>query len=220
MTTLRPAAVLWDMDGTLVDTEPYWMHAETELVASFGQEWTHDDALQLVGAGLWHSARILQAKGVDLSEDDIIQHLTTRVLDQVSVEVPWRPGARELLLELNELAIPTALVTMSVRRMAEQITSSIGFDGFAAIIGGDDVEHSKPHPQPYLLGAEALGVSATDCVAIEDSAPGVASAVAAGAVVIAVPMHVPLIDDSAYDLHDMSNLTASKLFDVYASRRS
>lgn len=208
------------MDGTLVDTEPYWMNAETELVASFGQVWTHDDALQLVGAGLWHSARILQAKGVDLSEDEIIQHLTTRVLDQVSVEVPWRPGARELLLELHELAIPTALVTMSVRRMAEHIAASIGFDGFAAIIGGDDVEHSKPHPQPYLLGAEALGVSASDCVALEDSAPGVASAVAAGAVVIAVPMHVSLLDDPAYDTRDMSDLTAEGLFEIYAARRA
>ena len=220
MTTLRPAAVLWDMDGTLVDTEPYWMVAEGELVGSFGGTWTDEDALQLVGSGLWHSARILQAKGVALTEDEIIEHLTTRVLEQVDVAVPWRPGARELLLELHELGVPTALVTMSIRRMAEHIAASIGFEGFAAIIGGDDVEHSKPHPQPYLLGAEALGVAASDCVALEDSAPGVASAVAAGAVVVAVPMHVDLIDDPAYDLHDMSGLTAATLFDIYTARRS
>jgi HAD superfamily hydrolase (TIGR01509 family) len=220
VTSLRPAAVLWDMDGTLVDTEPYWMVAEGELVSSFGGTWTDEDALQLVGSGLWHSARILQAKGVALTEDEIIEQLTTRVLEQVTVEVPWRPGARELLFELHELGVPTALVTMSIRRMAEHIAASIGFDGFAAIIGGDDVEHSKPHPQPYLVGAQALGVSASDCVALEDSAPGVASAVAAGAVVIAVPMHVPLIDDPAYDLHDMSGLTAADLFDIYASRRA
>jgi len=208
------------MDGTLVDTEPYWLVAEKELVSSFGGTWTDQDGLQLVGSGLWHSARILQAKGVELSENDIIEHLTSRVLEQVDVAVPWRPGARELLLELRELGVPAALVTMSIRRMAEHIAAAIGFDGFAAIIGGDDVEHSKPHPQPYLLGAEALGVSADECVALEDSAPGVASAVAAGTVVVAVPMHVPLIDDPSYDIRDMSGLTAAALFDIYAARRA
>ncbi len=220
MTPLRPAAVLWDMDGTLVDTEPYWLVAEVELVASFGGVWTHEDGMQLVGSGLWHSARVFQGRGVDLTEDEIVERLTSRVLEQVAVEVPWRPGARELLTELVGLGIPTALVTMSTRRMAETIAASIGFAGFSAIIGGDDVQHSKPHPQPYLLGAEALGVSAADCVALEDSPPGVASAVAAGAVVVAVPMHIELIDDPAYDLRDMSGLTADALFEIYAARRS
>jgi HAD superfamily hydrolase (TIGR01509 family) len=220
VTTPRPAAVLWDMDGTLVDTEPYWLTAEIELVASFGGVWTVDDGMQLVGSGLWHSARVFQSRGVELSEDEIVERLTSRVLEQVAVEVPWRPGARELLTELVELGIPTALVTMSTRRMAETIAESIGFTGFAAIIGGDDVEHSKPHPQPYLLGAAALGVAPGDCVALEDSAPGVASAVAAGAVVIAVPMHLPLAEHPSYDLREMTDLRASELFDIYAARHA
>jgi beta-phosphoglucomutase-like phosphatase (HAD superfamily) len=104
--------------------------------------------------------------------------------------------------------------------MAETIAESIGFTGFAAIIGGDDVEHSKPHPQPYLLGAAALGVAPGDCVALEDSAPGVASAVAAGAVVIAVPMHLPLAEHPSYDLREMTDLRASELFDIYAARHA
>ena len=66
-----PAAVLWDMDGTLVNTEPYWISAETELIESFGGSWSHDEAMQLVGSGLWHSAAVLQAKGVALSADEI-----------------------------------------------------------------------------------------------------------------------------------------------------
>jgi HAD superfamily hydrolase (TIGR01509 family) len=208
------------MDGPLVDTEPYWLVAETELVASYGGVWTYEDGMQLVGSGLWHSARVFQGRGVDLTEDEIVESLTTRVLEQVAVEVPWRAGARELLTELVELGIPTALVTMSTRRMAETIAGSIGFDGFAAIVGGDDVEHSKPHPQPYLLGAEALGVSAADCVALEDSAPGVASAVAAGAVVIAVPMHIALVEHPSYDLRKMADLRAHDLFDTFAGRRA
>ena len=215
-----PAAVFWDMDGTLVDTEPYWMTAETELVGSFGGSWSHEDGVQLVGSGLYHSARVLQSHGVDLSEDEIIERMTSRVLDQVTVEVPWRPGARELLAELGELGVPSALVTMSIRRMAEHIAAAVGASGFSAIVGGDDVTHSKPHPEPYELGAAALGVSPSDCVAIEDSAPGVASAVAAGAVVIAVPLHIPLTEDSAYDLwHDLDGRTADDVFALYRSRR-
>jgi HAD superfamily hydrolase (TIGR01509 family) len=209
------------MDGTLVDTEAYWMAAETQLVGSFGGTWTHEDGLQLVGSGLYHSARVLQSHGVDLSEDEIIERMTSRVLDQVAVKVPWRPGARELLTQLGELGVPTALVTMSIRRMADHIAAAVGPNGFSAVVGGDEVTHSKPHPEPYELGAAALGVSARDCVALEDSAPGVASAVAAGAVVIGVPMEVPLTEDSAYDLwHDLDGRTAEDLFAVFRARRS
>ena len=180
------------MDGTLVDTEPYWLDAEADLVASYGGTWTSQDGLTLVGSGLWHSASVLRARGVDLSDDEIIQRLTDRVLEQVQEHVPWRPGARELLAELKQAGIPTALVTMSIRRMAEHIVSTIEFDAFDHIVAGDEVTHSKPHPEPYLRGAMLIGVAAADCIAIEDSTTGLASAVASGAVSIGVPMHSPL----------------------------
>ena len=209
------------MDGTIVDTEPYWLTAEIELVAAFGGLWTVEDGMQLVGSGLWHSARVFQARGVELTEDEIVQRLTNRVLEQVAVEVPWRPGARELLFELSELGVPTALVTMSTHHMAQQVVDALGFDAFAAIVGGDDVEHSKPHPQPYELGAAALGVSPAQCVAIEDSAPGVASAVAAGTVAIAVPLHIDLPEHDSYDLWTgLDGRRASDLFDLFTARRA
>ena len=221
MTALLPAAVLWDMDGTLVDTEPYWMAAETDLVHSYGGTWTMDDAVQLVGSGLWHSARVLQSHGVTLSEDEIIALMTDRVLDRIAEEVPWRPGSRELLMELNDLGIQCGMVTMSIRRMALGVVDSLGFDGFAAVVAGDDVTHSKPHPEPYELGAAALGVNVADCVALEDSAPGIASAVAAGAVVIGVPLHVPVPEDSSFDTwHTVEGRTADHLFEVFRARRS
>ncbi|HAM27172.1 MAG TPA: hydrolase, partial [Microbacteriaceae bacterium] len=160
------------MDGTLVDTEPYWLSAEADLVESFGGTWTHEDGLTLVGAGLWHSAAVLQGRGVGLSEDQIVQHLTDRVLDQIHVSVPWRPGARELLSAVRQAGIPTALVTMSIRRMAEHVVSTIPFDAFDHIVAGDDVTHSKPHPEPYLRGAELIGVDPAMCMAIEDSTTG------------------------------------------------
>jgi len=196
-----PAAVLWDMDGTLVNTEPYWISAETDLIESFGGSWSHDEAMQLVGSGLWHSAAVLQAKGVDLSADEIVDALTDRVLEQlVEFGIPWRPGAKELLVELREQGIPTALVTMSVSRMAHHVADRLGFVGFDAVVSGDDVTNAKPHPEPYLRGAELLGVNPADCVSIEDSPPGMASALAAGTVVIGVPFMVELPDDAAHAL--------------------
>ena len=200
MTDLLPAAILWDMDGTLVDTEPYWLAAEAELVASYGGTWTHEDGLQLVGAGLGHSASVLQGRGVELSSDEIIQLLTDRVLDQIRVSVPWRPGARELLAEVRAAGIPTALVTMSIRRMATHIASLMPEVGFDVVVAGDDVTHSKPHPEPYLHAARSLGVDILDCVAIEDSTTGLASAVASGAVPIGVPLHSPLSEGLGYTI--------------------
>jgi HAD superfamily hydrolase (TIGR01509 family) len=201
VTQTLPAAVLWDMDGTLVDTEPYWMQAQDELVAAWGGQWSHEDALTLVGAGLWHAARVFQSRGVHLTEDEIVDHLTDRVLEQIDTNgTPWRPGARELLSELRDAGVKTALVTMSVRRMAEHVAGQLGFDGFDTVVSGDDVTHAKPHPEPYLAAAERLGVDPGECIAIEDSAPGTASAVTAGAVVIAVPFVLPLPESDDYTL--------------------
>jgi HAD superfamily hydrolase (TIGR01509 family) len=194
------AGVLWDMDGTIVDTEPYWMRAEEELVAEFDGVWTKEASLAVVGADLWVAARIFQNHGVALPEDEIVTRLTDRVLEQVSVEVPWRPGARELIQELNDAGIPCALVTMSLHRMAQQVVSAMGFDAFTTVIGGDDVTRGKPHPEPYLHAATLLGVDAANCIAIEDSTTGLASAVASGAVTIGVPAHIHLPTSSDYTI--------------------
>ncbi|PPL18149.1 hydrolase [Microterricola pindariensis] len=189
------------MDGTIVDTEPYWMQAEEELVGSFGGSWTHEDGLQMVGNGLSVSAAILQEAGVALSIDEIIQRLTDRVQELLKTDgVPWRPGARALLAELSERGVPTALVTMSMSSMAKQIVDLIGFPVFRLIVAGDHVENPKPHPEAYLLAASKLGVPIEHCVAFEDSVPGVAAAAASGAVTIAVPHIVELPEHPGYTL--------------------
>ena len=176
------------MDGTLVDTERYWMAAEEELVESFGGRWTHEDALGLVGSGLWEAATVFQAAGVDLDADTIVARLTARVQEQLAEHgVPWRPGARELLEALRQASVPTALVTMSVRSMADDVVRAIPFEAFDVIVTGDAVEHAKPHPEPYLAAAAALGVDVRDCVAIEDSPAGLTSAFASGAIAVGVP---------------------------------
>lgn len=205
------------MDGTLVDTEPYWLTAETQLVESYGGVWTQADGLQLVGSSLERSAIILQSRGVALGTDEIVSVLTDRVLDQIDDAVPWRPGARELLAALKDAGIPSALVTMSIGRMAERVVSAIGFDAFTTVVSGDMVAEGKPAPDCYLLAAQTLGADPHRSVAIEDSEYGVAAAVAAGMATIAVPLHVPLPASPAYTLWpDLDGRTPADLAAVLA----
>ena len=191
-----PAAVLWDMDGTLVDSEPHWMAAEQVLMRRYGATWTHEQALSLVGSALPDSGRVLAdhlaaTVGVDLSPEVIVEELITAVVHQVSADVVWRPGALDLLHALAAAEVPCALVTMSYRVLAITVADMVP-GRFAVVVAGDEVAAGKPAPDPYLRAAELLGVRAQDCVAIEDSPTGVASAEAAGCHVIACPHMVPL----------------------------
>ena len=185
-------AVLWDMDGTLVDTEPYWITAEHELVDRFGGEWTHEQAMKLVGQALGTSAGILQEAGVRLEAREIIDTLTARVIEQLGTAVPWRPGAREMLSALADEGIACALVTMSEAPMVQRILAHLPETAFAAVVTGDSVAYGKPHPEPYLRGLELLadqvpGLEPGECVAVEDSTPGATSAVAAELATVVVP---------------------------------
>lgn len=188
-----PAAVLWDMDGTLVDTEPYWIVAEHELVAAHGGEWSDALAHQLVGNALEVSAQvIIDHSGIPLGVPEVIDALLLRVIEQVRGRVPWRPGARELLHELNESGVPNVLVTMSWRNLASTIVESLPPGSFADVVTGDEVRRGKPHPEPYLLAARLIGADPAACVALEDSPTGVRSATAAGVPTIAIPHIVPV----------------------------
>jgi HAD superfamily hydrolase (TIGR01509 family) len=202
------------MDGTLVDTEPSWMRAETALVASFGGVWTHEDGLALVGNGLWDSAMILQNRGVAMEAMEIVDWLTARVHTEVRDGLDWRPGAQELLRELRASGIPTALVTSSLRVLADGVVEAMDFDAFDFIVAGDEVTQNKPHPEAYLRAAQLLGVDIADCVAIEDSIPGVSSAVASGAHTVGVPLHSPLTSGNGY--HIWPTLTGRTVADLSA----
>jgi HAD superfamily hydrolase (TIGR01509 family) len=188
-----PAAVLWDMDGTLIDSEHYWMRAEINLARQAGGSWSEADGLSLVGMSLYDSSRIIIEKlGLTQGIEDTIEQLTDSVQQSLRSSIPWRPGALQLLKSLRERGIKTALVTMSMHRMAQTVAESIGFDAFDLVLGGDDVRFGKPHPEPYLKAAELLGVPIDRCIALEDSLSGLTSAEASGAVAIGVPNLVTL----------------------------
>lgn len=188
-----PAAVLWDMDGTLVDSEEYWLSSEQNLAQEFNGTWEAQDGLDLIGMSLYDSTKVMKAKmGLELEPEEIINRLTDDVVAQLEVSIPWRPGAQELLRELKKRGIKTALVTMSMKRMAESVANQIPFDAFDVIVAGDMVTNGKPHPEPYLLAARLLGVEPRHCVAFEDSHTGLSSAEAAGTKAIGVTNIVPI----------------------------
>ena len=189
-----PSALLIDMDGTLVDTEPYWIRCEHALVDEFGGTWGPDDAHSIVGFDLLDAAVELRDRGgVPLEPEQIVERLLDGVIELCAEELPWRPGVRELLLDCRDVGVPVVLVTMSWRRLADAVLAAAPPGTFVGSVTGDEVRRGKPDPEPYLRAADLLGVAPSDCLAIEDSPTGVRSAHAAGCLTIAVP-HVVAVD--------------------------
>jgi HAD superfamily hydrolase (TIGR01509 family) len=215
-----PSAVLWDMDGTLVDTERYWIVAENDLVASDGGRWTEDDARAVLGFDMLDAAAyIRRVGGVDLEPVDIVVRMTERVTELVADRPPWQPGARELLADLHAAGVPCALVTMSWRRLAGAVVDLLPPGTFGAVVVGDEVPRGKPHPDPYLAAAAALDVDAAACVAIEDSPTGIAAARAAGCFVVGVPHIVELAADAVDALvPTLAGVDVAGLRKLYAAR--
>ncbi|MBX3093123.1 MAG: HAD family phosphatase [Cryobacterium sp.] len=205
------------MDGTLVDSEPYWMEAESALVSAFGGEWTAEDGRDLIGAGLYQSASIFQRKGVDLSATEIVEALSQTVLDRLRRDVPWRPGVLDLIADLRSAGIPCGIVTMSLRPAAAFIAERLGIEH---VVSGSDVANEKPHPEAYVSGAALFNVDAAACVAIEDSINGLRSAVASGARSLAVPSHQPIPENPDYTVWPtLDGRTADDIIELFAARK-
>lgn len=190
MTTTNtfPAAILFDHDGTLVDTEPVWAAAKVALTAEFGGTWTEQDTLDCLGLSMQFTLDRLRERGVNLPDEEINDRLVAKVREALAQQpVEFLPGIERFLSEVREAQIPAAIVTNATTSVARRTANAAPEGTFSVIIGNDETTHPKPDPQPYLLAAERLGVDPTQCVAIEDSPSGVRSATAAGMRVIVVP---------------------------------
>lgn len=198
-TSLSPAAALWDMDGTIIDTEPAWLRTEMAMLDRYNLSLPPEFVERLVGQGLTAAAGLFREVGVPLSVDEIINEWADNMVTEVRSSAPrWMPGAVELLEGFRERGVPNALVTMSVRRIADAVVDLLPGGIFSVVIAGDEVEYEKPHPDPYLRAAAALGVQAEQCIAFEDSHPGTAAAAAAGTFVVGVPNIVSLDGSAAH----------------------
>ncbi len=179
-------AVLCDMDGTLVDTEPYWEAAKLDLAARHGVPFSAADAEVLVGRSMMITVHAMQAAGLPLSDADVLDALVNDVAARVREHIPWLPGAEAFLVRMKQENIPCALVTQAWAPVAQQVVDASN-GVLQVMVSGGDVTYPKPHPEPYLLAAQRLGVDPTGCVAIEDSPSGVESAHLAGAPVLVLP---------------------------------
>ena len=181
-------AVLFDMDGLLVDSEPMWFEVESEVMSGLGATWTHEQARGLVGNSLERSAQMLLGAANATGDPAALAHeLVDRMVGLISRGASFKPGATELLAALRDEGIPIALVSSSYRRLVDAVVDQLPAGSFAVTVAGDEVEQPKPDPEPYLTAMAALGVEPAGCVVLEDSPTGAAAGNAAGAYVIAVP---------------------------------
>jgi HAD superfamily hydrolase (TIGR01509 family) len=181
-------AVLFDMDGTLVDTERLWWETVEQVL---GRPLTEEDQAQVLGRPVEHTAAWLAA-ATGRPAENLAAVLHAEFTARVRTGAVPRPGALALLDALAREGIPMALVTASSRAVADTVLAVLGADRFAVSVTADDTAHTKPDPDPYLAACRALGVDPARCVAVEDTATGVASAEAAGCTVLAVPSLAPI----------------------------
>jgi HAD superfamily hydrolase (TIGR01509 family) len=189
-------AVLFDMDGLLVDTEPLWFEVEQDVMARLGASWTADDQRVLVGGSLQRSVAYLLSRATrPASHQEVAQWLTGGMAALLAERaVATMPGAAELIAQVRAAGLPCALVTSSERVIMDAVLAGLARQGieFGVTVCGGDVRHTKPHPEPYLRAAALVGAEPARCAALEDSPSGVASAEAAGCITVAVPGIAPV----------------------------
>ena len=206
-----PAAILFDHDGTLVDTEPVWAAAKVALAAEFGGTWTEQDTLDCLGLSMKFTLDRLRERGVDLPDEQINERLVAKVREALAhQQVEFLPGIERFLNQVRDAQIPAAIVTNATTSIAQRTADAAPEGTFSVVIGNDETTHPKPDPQPYLLAAQRLGVAPIRCVTLEDSPSGVRSATAAGMKVIVVPgeLEVPAELGHARMLHTELTLDA------------
>jgi HAD superfamily hydrolase (TIGR01509 family) len=188
-----PDAVLFDMDGTLLDSEKLWDVALADLAAWLGGELSAAARDRMVGSSLARSVAILHADlGVEADPESSGCYLTDRMAELLATDLVWRPGAEEFLESVHRSGVPTGLVTSTHRRLTDIALRTIGPQYFRVTVCGDEVSRPKPHPDPYRIATQRLGVEPARSVVLEDSPLGIAAAEAAGCVVVAVPSEVPI----------------------------
>ena len=189
---LKLQGVLFDMDGTLLDSEKLWDVALEDLATALGGDLSPRARRHMVGSSLARSIAIMHdALGIDADPE------SSGASDRAAAELfrtslVWKPGARKLLHAVHDAGVPAALVTSTHRRLTEIALDTLGRELFAASVCGDEVVRPKPHPEPYLTAAALIGAAPDRCVAIEDSPSGIAAAEAAGCAVLAVPSEVAI----------------------------
>ena len=215
-------AVLWDMDGTLIDSEPLWIEQERQLMESIGAKWTDEDAIYCVGGPMARVDAYMRSKlpSADLDRFAplaLTNQLLQRMEDRLSQDIPFTPGAFELVNEMKSANLPLALVSASSRPLMNAALKSIGSQLFDITISDNDVERSKPDPEGYVKAAASLDVDISRSLIIEDSITGMTAAIASGAFVLGLP-HVAELPHGPKVIHHptLENLTMRDLANLFS----
>lgn len=211
------SAILFDMDGTLVDSEPLWLQAECEVMESVGVSWSAQDQLSTLGGPRERTEKIMQEKSKNIKPYGFFgEQLDILMLQKLQTQLQVLPNAIDLINECRNFGLKIALVTASGGQLMRTVLNNFPTNFFDVTISADDVERSKPDPAPYLLAAERLGVKIEDCVVVEDSITGVTSGLNSGAQVIGIPHLVSLPDHKNLRIVDnLTQLSVKKLVEWY-----
>lgn len=189
MTHFCPEAVIFDMDGLLVDSEPLWHLVETEMLRARGKQWNMEFQKDLIGLRLtdfW--ARMCSGYGLSETPEALIAEATAGMVRGIPEQAHPRPGASELLAYLSARDIPMAIASSSPLALIDAVVEARGWtEYFEVWVSGDEVAHGKPAPDIYLEAARRLGYQPKHILTLEDSRNGARSAVAAGMICYAVP---------------------------------
>lgn len=207
---LHPRALIFDMDGLMVDSEPLWWRVERQLAEAHGHAWTDELAMTCVGKGLPNVIITMRRElGIDVPVADGVRWLVDTFIARIE-ELTLKRGCRELMDAARTAAVPMAVASSSTAHLIEAVLRRFAIaDHFVATLSGDAVTDAKPAPDIFIAAASALGFSPGACVVLEDSLAGVQAAVAAGTPVIAVPEHAP---------ERFSSLTPHVVNDLFEAR--
>ncbi len=182
------SAILFDMDGTLIDSEPLWLEAEIEIMEELGCNWDQQDQINCLGGPIDKTENYMQDRSNNIKPFGYFTKKLDDVMEQkLSTKLDLIPNALEIINECKRSELKIALVTASSGRLMRAVLKRFPVGIFDTVVSYDDVERSKPDPEPYLLAAKTLGVDITNCVVLEDSLTGVQSGLSAGAQVIGIP---------------------------------
>jgi HAD superfamily hydrolase (TIGR01509 family) len=211
------SAILFDMDGTLIDSEPLWFSAEVQVMAEIGAIWKQSDQINCLGGPMERTERYMQERTGNIKPFGYFSERLDLVMeDKLANELTFMPNALELTADCIAAGIPLALVTASTGRQMRSVLTKFPSNTFRATISRDDVAKSKPFPDPYLLAAKTLGVDISKCLVFEDSLTGVESGLSAGAQVIGIPHLVEMKPHSSLRLiNSLADINLEQILNWY-----
>ena len=216
------SAVFFDMDGLLVNSEPLWLESETEMMAEFDYQWLESDQAACLGGPLDRVGDYMSGLiGGKRDGHSLMLEIIERMVVKFKGDLPFMPGAIELINDLRARNVEITLVSASPRSLVDAALSNFEINPFARSISSNDVKVTKPDPEGYLLAAASGGHDISNCLVLEDSLTGVTAAKASGAWVLAVPHLVPIEKLGRVDTTtSLSNWSYDKLAIKYAQDRS